>query len=59
MVFARNAGRDIWNEGPDILRDAARTCTPLQQALEVWKDVSFDYASTDAPDYAPTASVAM
>lgn len=57
MVFARNSGRDIWNEGEDILRDAARTCTPLKQALDVWKDVSFDYASTDAPDFAPTPEV--
>jgi ribulose-bisphosphate carboxylase large chain len=57
MVFARNAGRDIWNEGEDILRDAARSCTPLKQALDVWKDVSFNYASTDAPDFAPTPEV--
>ena len=29
MVLARNEGRDIRNEGPQILRDAARWCTPL------------------------------
>jgi len=58
MVKARNEGRDIANEGPEILDAAARWCTPLKQALETWKDVSFNYASTDTPDFAvtPTAS---
>src|SRR6184192_4262032 len=42
MVLARNEGRDIWNEGPRILADAAETCSPLRDALEVWKDVAFD-----------------
>jgi ribulose-bisphosphate carboxylase large chain len=58
MVKARNEGRDIANEGPEILDAAARGCTPLRQALETWKDVSFNYASTDTPDFAvtPTAS---
>jgi len=57
MVFARNSGRDIVSEGPDILVEAARTCTPLRQALDTWKDVTFNYASTDAPDFVPTATV--
>ncbi|PMR66919.1 form I ribulose bisphosphate carboxylase large subunit [Halomonas heilongjiangensis] len=51
MVLARNEGRDIWHEGPAILDQAARWCTPLRQALEVWKDITFDYASTDTPDF--------
>lgn len=58
MILARNEGRDYLAEGPDILAAAARTCTPLAQALTVWKDVSFDYASTDTPDFVPTLSVA-
>jgi len=58
MVLARNEGRDIVREGPQILRDAARHCQPLQQALEVWKDVTFDYTSTDTPDFVPTATAA-
>src|SRR6195952_3483807 len=37
MVFARNAGRDYVHKGPTILHLAARECTPLRQALEVWK----------------------
>ena len=58
MVLARNEGRDIWNEGPRILEQAARHCAPLKQALDTWKDVTFDYASTDTPDFVPTATAA-
>jgi len=58
MVLARNEGRDIVNEGPDILAAAAKTCSPLQQALETWKNVTFDYASTDSPDFVPTVTAA-
>jgi ribulose-bisphosphate carboxylase large chain len=58
MVKARNEGRDIANEGPQILQDAARFCTPLKQALDTWKDVTFDYASTDTSDYVPTPALA-
>jgi ribulose-bisphosphate carboxylase large chain len=41
-----------------VLATAAKWCKPLEQALETWKDVSYNYASTDTPDYAvtPTAS---
>jgi ribulose-bisphosphate carboxylase large chain len=56
MVFARNSGRDFVNEGPQILNEAAKSCVPLQQALEVWKDVTFNYASTDSPDFVPEVS---
>lgn len=54
MVLARNEGRDILSEGPQILRDAARHSQALGVALELWKDVSFDYTSTDTADYLPT-----
>ena len=59
MILARNEGRDFLNEGPEILRTAAKSCKPLEAALETWKDVSFDYTSTDTPDFVPleTASV--
>jgi ribulose-bisphosphate carboxylase large chain len=58
MVLARNEGRDIWNEGPEILSAAAKHCTPLRAALDTWKDVTFQYASTDTVDFVatPTAS---
>jgi ribulose-bisphosphate carboxylase large chain len=59
MVLARNEGRDIVAEGQDILERAAKTCLPLRQALEIWKDVTFNYTSTDTPDFVPTTSVTM
>ncbi len=58
MTKARNEGKDIVNDGPQILRNAAKSCQPLQQALDVWKDVTFNYTSTDTPDFAVTPSVA-
>src|SRR5579883_3011067 len=56
MIQARNEGRDFYHEGPEILEKAARWCAPLRAALEVWKDVSFNYTSTDTPDAIPTPS---
>jgi ribulose-bisphosphate carboxylase large chain len=58
MVKARNEGRDIWREGPQILVEAARWCQPLRGALDTWKDVTFDYASTDSVDFVPTPTAA-
>jgi len=58
MVKARNEGRDIRNEGPDILIAAAKRCAPLAQALDTWKDVTFNYASTDTPDFVATPTAA-
>ena len=56
MIQARNEGRDIWNEGPQILQDAAKWCSPLRAALDTWKDVTFNYESTDTADFVPTAT---
>jgi len=58
MVLARNEGRDVMAEGLEILDRAGRSCRPLAQALQLWKDITFDYTSTDAPDFVPTAFVA-
>jgi ribulose-bisphosphate carboxylase large chain len=58
MVLARNEGRDIMSEGPKILETAAKDCVPLKAALDTWKDVTFDYASTDTPDFVPTPTAA-
>jgi ribulose-bisphosphate carboxylase large chain len=57
MVQARNEGRDYLNEGPDILAAAARHSPSLRTALEVWKDITFNFESTDMPDavVTPTA----
>jgi ribulose-bisphosphate carboxylase large chain len=56
MILARNEGRDIWNEGPEILSAAARHCQPLRAALDTWKDVTFNYTSTDTVDFVATAT---
>jgi ribulose-bisphosphate carboxylase large chain len=56
MVLARNEGRDYVAEGPEILQDAAKMCGPLQTALDLWKGISFNYASTDTADFSETAT---
>src|SRR5437762_2454182 len=58
MVKARNGGRNIRAEGEEILRQAARFCRPLQQALDTWGDITFNYTPTDTSDFTPTAAVA-
>jgi len=57
MIQARNEGRDYYEEGPDILVHAAKGCPELDAALDVWKDISFNYESTDTPDLAVTPTV--
>jgi ribulose-bisphosphate carboxylase large chain len=58
MIKARNEGRDVLREGPDILRATARRSPELAAALEVWGGVAFDFEPTDSPDVAaaPTGS---
>jgi ribulose-bisphosphate carboxylase large chain len=58
MIQARNEGKDYFAEGPDILAKAARGCPELDAALQIWKDVSFEFESTDAPDYTLTPTLA-
>jgi ribulose-bisphosphate carboxylase large chain len=50
MIQARNEGRDLLLEGPEVLQRAAVRCPELAAALDVWKDVTFDFESTDTPD---------
>lgn len=57
MVLARNEGRDYVKEGPQILEDAGKSCRPLARALDLWKDISFNYESTDTPDAVATPTV--
>ena len=57
MIQARNEGRDYLNEGPEILEKAAKWSPSLKAALEVWKDVNFNFESTDTPDVLATPSV--
>ncbi|MCY0886407.1 MAG: ribulose-bisphosphate carboxylase large subunit [Firmicutes bacterium] len=57
VVEARNAGRDILAEGEDILAKAAKEQPELKAALDIWKDVTFNYESSDTPDVVVTPSV--
>ena len=50
MIQARNEGKDYFQEGPDILEKAAKGCPELNAALQVWKDITFNFESTDMPD---------
>jgi ribulose-bisphosphate carboxylase large chain len=59
MVKARNEGRDILQEGPEILRLAAQSCAPLRAALDTWGDITFNYQSTDSSDYVATPLAAL
>jgi ribulose-bisphosphate carboxylase large chain len=54
MIKARNEGRDFTREGETILAEAAKTCQPLQLALDTWGDITFNYESTDTPDVVAT-----
>ena len=59
MVKARNEGKDILQEGPEILRRAAQRCGPLRAALDTWGDITFNYQSTDSSDYVATPVAAL
>jgi len=56
MVLAKNEGVDYLATGPDILKAASKDCRPLAVALDLWKAITFDYASTDTLDYEATPS---
>lgn len=57
MIQARNEGRDYVAEGPEILQAAAKRSGALRAALDVWKDVTFNFESTDTPDVLATPSM--
>ena len=57
IIQARNEGKDYYQEGPDILDKAAKGCPELNAALQVWKDITFNYESTDMPDAVAMPSV--
>ena len=44
----------VFAVAPEILRRAAKFCTPLQQALDTWGDITFNYASPATSAYAVT-----
>lgn len=51
MVLAWNSGQDILVEGPDVLGLVSEFSYPLEVALELWSDISFNYESTDTGDF--------
>ena len=51
MIKARNEGRDYFARGPGHPRRGGQALPASSHAaLETWKDVTFDYESTDTPD---------
>lgn len=54
MLLAKNEGQNYVENGPEILKDAAKNCKPLRVALDLWKAISFEYASTDTLDFETT-----
>ncbi len=50
LIQARNEGRDCLADGPEVLAKAARFSPALRHALDTWKDVTFQFDTTDAPD---------
>ena len=57
MIQARNEGKDFYQEGPDILERAAKGCPELNAALQIWKDITFNFEPTDTPDARVVPSV--
>jgi ribulose-bisphosphate carboxylase large chain len=56
MVQARNEGRDYLGEDKEILAEAAKSSPELRAAIDVWKDIEFNYTSTDTMDVVVTPS---
>jgi ribulose-bisphosphate carboxylase large chain len=50
VLLARNSGEDFLGSGSDLLKKASEICNPLKKALDTWKDVKFDFESTDVAD---------
>jgi ribulose-bisphosphate carboxylase large chain len=47
VVQARNEGRELATEGPEILRRAAKASPELDAALEVWRETTFEFETVD------------
>jgi ribulose-bisphosphate carboxylase large chain len=54
MLLAKNEGQNYLQNGPEILKEASKNCKPLRVALDLWKSITFEYASTDVLDYEAT-----
>jgi ribulose-bisphosphate carboxylase large chain len=53
VYFYHNEGRAFWRKsvGDGILNNAAWRCESLRTALDLWKGITFNYASTDSPEF--------
>jgi ribulose-bisphosphate carboxylase large chain len=49
-------GSRLERRAADPRRGREMVCSPLHAALQTWKDVTFDYTSTDTADFVPTAT---
>ena len=56
MVKAHNEGQNYVYNGPTILKGIGEVCPALKTALDLWKDITFNYASTDTSDFAVTTT---
>ncbi len=56
VVLARNEGRELATEGPEILRRAAKGSPALGAALELWREVGFDFEAVDHLDASEVTS---
>ncbi|MEO7555051.1 MAG: form I ribulose bisphosphate carboxylase large subunit [Acidimicrobiales bacterium] len=56
IIKARNEGKNVLDQGEEILRQAAQKSPELMAALDTWGDITFDYESTDTPDVVETPS---
>jgi len=46
-VQARNEGRNLSREGGDILREAGKWSPDLAAALDLWKEIKFEFDTVD------------
>ena len=59
MVIARNEGRDLRNEGPDILRAAAKMLWSFTNSFRSMERILLSTtASTDTADFAESSATA-
>ena len=58
MIFARNEGRDYMAEGPQFCRKPRKAACRSGRRWNTWGDVTFDYTSTDTPDFVPLPTAA-
>lgn len=46
-IQARNEGRNLFKEGGDVIREAAKWSPDLAVACELWKEIKFEFEAMD------------